>query len=64
MKIIFAGTPKIVIETLNVIHASSHEICLILTNEDKPFGRGKKLQNLQLKYSLKKIILTLDSQQI
>ena len=43
MKIIFAGTPKIVIETLNVIHASSHEICLILTNEDKPFGRGKKI---------------------
>ena len=43
MKIIFAGTPKIVIETLNVIHASSHEISLILTNEDKPFGRGKKI---------------------
>ena len=43
MKIIFAGTPKIVLETLNVIHASSHEICLILTNEDKPFGRGKKI---------------------
>ena len=43
MKIIFAGTPKIVIETLNVIHTSSHEISLILTNEDKPFGRGKKI---------------------
>ena len=43
MKIIFCQNSKIVIETLNVIHASSHEISLILTNEDKPFGRGKKI---------------------
>lgn len=43
MKIIFAGTPEITLETLNVIHASSNEISLILTNEDKPFGRGKKI---------------------
>ena len=57
MKIIFAGTPEIVLETLSKIHASSNEITLILTNEDKPFGRGKKLKNLQLKYLLKIIIL-------
>lgn len=43
MKIIFAGTPKIVLETLSTIHASSHEVSLILTNEDRPFGRGKKI---------------------
>ena len=43
MKIIFAGTPEITIETLKSIQESNHEIALILTNEDKPSGRGKKL---------------------
>ena len=43
MKVIFAGTPEITIETLKSIQESNHEIALILTNEDKPSGRGKKL---------------------
>ena len=41
MKIIFAGTPEIGLETLKTIHGSNHEISLVLTNEDKPSGRGK-----------------------
>ena len=49
MKIIFAGTPEIVLETLSKIHASSNEITLILTNEDKPFGRGKKIKKPPVK---------------
>ena len=43
MKIIFAGTPEIAIETLTTIHESDHELTLVLTNEDKPSGRGKKI---------------------
>ena len=43
MKIIFAGTPEIAIETLATIHGSDHELTLVLTNEDKPSGRGKKI---------------------
>ena len=43
MKIIFAGTPEIAIETLTTIHESDHELSLVLTNEDKPSGRGKKI---------------------
>ena len=43
MKIIFAGTPEIAIETLATIHESDHELTLVLTNEDKPSGRGKKI---------------------
>ena len=34
MKIIFAGTPEIGLETLKTIHGSNHEISLVLTNED------------------------------
>ena len=49
MKVIFAGTPEITIETLKSIHESNHEITLILTNEDKPSGRGKKLTKSPVK---------------
>ena len=49
MKIIFAGTPEIGLETLKNIHASNHEVCLVLTNEDKPSGRGKVISKSPIK---------------
>ena len=49
MKIIFAGTPEIGLETLKTIHGSNHEISLVLTNEDKPSGRGKLISKSPVK---------------
>ena len=49
MKIIFAGTPEIGLETLKTIHGSNHEISLVLTNEDKPSGRGKRISKSPVK---------------
>ena len=44
MKLIFAGTPEFARVALALLHASGHEIALVLTQPDRPAGRGLKLQ--------------------
>lgn len=43
MKIIFAGTPDFAAEGLKALIAAGHEIVLVLTQPDRPAGRGMKL---------------------
>lgn len=43
MKIIFAGTPDFAVPTLQAIIDSSHDICAVYTQPDRPSGRGRKL---------------------
>ena len=40
MKLIFAGTPEFATVALNALHAAGHEIALVLTQPDRPAGRG------------------------
>ncbi|MBM3386095.1 MAG: methionyl-tRNA formyltransferase [Betaproteobacteria bacterium] len=44
MKLVFAGTPEFAREALAALHAAGHEIALVLTQPDRPAGRGMKLQ--------------------
>ena len=44
MKIIFAGTPEFARVALQRLHASGFDIALVLTQPDRPAGRGMKLQ--------------------
>ncbi len=44
MKIVFAGTPEFAAVALAQLHAKGHEIVLVLTQPDRPAGRGLKLQ--------------------
>lgn len=44
MKIIFAGTPEFAAQSLAAIAAAGHEIALVLTQPDRPAGRGMALQ--------------------
>ena len=44
MKVIFAGTPEFARVALEALHAASFEIGLVLTQPDRPAGRGMKLQ--------------------
>ena len=44
MRVIFAGTPEFARVALASLHASGHEIPLVLTQPDRPAGRGMKLQ--------------------
>lgn len=42
MKIIFAGTPAFAATALEALIAADHEIALVLTQPDRPAGRGMK----------------------
>lgn len=44
MKIIFAGTPDFAVPTLASLIAAGHEIVMVLTQPDRPAGRGMKLK--------------------
>lgn len=43
MRIVFMGTPQIAAEVLKVLYTSGHEIAAVITQPDKPKGRGKEL---------------------
>lgn len=44
MKVVFAGTPEFAAVALRAIHAAGIEIPLVLTQPDRPAGRGLQLQ--------------------
>jgi methionyl-tRNA formyltransferase len=44
MKLIFAGTPEFAARALEAILAAGHEVALVLTQPDRPAGRGMSLQ--------------------
>ncbi len=44
MKVIFMGTPDFAVGTLKALVNAGHEVCLAVTQPDKPKGRGKEVQ--------------------
>jgi methionyl-tRNA formyltransferase len=44
MNIAFAGTPEFAAQALAALHAAGHDVRLVLTQPDRPAGRGMKLQ--------------------
>lgn len=55
MKIVFMGTPDFAKESLDAIYQAGHNIVGVVTNVDKPQGRGMKLQPSEVKkYALEK----------
>lgn len=44
MRVIFMGTPDFAVGTLKAIYEAGHEVCLVVTQPDKPKGRGKAMQ--------------------
>jgi methionyl-tRNA formyltransferase len=44
MKLAFAGTPEFARVALQALHEAGHNITLVLTQPDRPAGRGMKLQ--------------------
>ncbi|MHB1199677.1 MAG: methionyl-tRNA formyltransferase [Polaromonas sp.] len=49
MRVIFAGTPEFARVAVQSLHAAGFEIPLVLTQPDRPAGRGMKLQASPLK---------------
>lgn len=57
MKIVFMGTPDFAVPTLQMLIDEGHEISLVVTQPDRPKGRGNKenmppVKELALKYNL------------
>ena len=44
MKVIFMGTPDFAVETLEAVIKARHEVTLVVTQPDKPKGRGNAMQ--------------------
>jgi methionyl-tRNA formyltransferase len=44
MKVAFAGTPEFARVALTALHGAGHDVPLVLTQPDRPAGRGLKLQ--------------------
>jgi len=44
MKIIFAGTPEFAVPALEALILAGHQIMMVLTQPDRPAGRGMKLK--------------------
>lgn len=44
MRLVFAGTPAFARVALDALHVAGHSIALVLTQPDRPAGRGMKLQ--------------------
>ena len=49
MKIAFAGTPEFAATALEALLAAGHEVALVLTQPDRPAGRGMQLQTSAVK---------------
>ena len=43
MRVIFMGTPDFSVGTLEALIRAGHDVCLAVTQPDKPKGRGKDL---------------------
>lgn len=44
MRVIFMGTPEFSVGTLEALIHAGHDVCLAVTQPDKPRGRGKEMQ--------------------
>jgi methionyl-tRNA formyltransferase len=44
LRLVFAGTPEFARSALEALHKAGHTIALVLTQPDRPAGRGMKLQ--------------------
>lgn len=49
MRVIFMGTPDFAVGTLQAIYEAGHEVCLVVTQPDKPKGRGHVMQYTPVK---------------
>jgi methionyl-tRNA formyltransferase len=54
MKLIFAGTPEFARQALAAILAAGHDVVLVLTQPDRPSGRGMKLSLSPVKLEAEK----------
>jgi methionyl-tRNA formyltransferase len=57
MKVIFMGTPEFAVPTLKMLKDKGHEVLLVVTQPDKPSGRGNKLKKSEVKETAEELSL-------
>lgn len=59
MKVIFMGTPEFAVPTLEKLFHDGHDISLVVTQPDRPSGRGKKLKKSEVKIKAEELNLNI-----
>jgi methionyl-tRNA formyltransferase len=49
LRIVFCGTPQFAVPTLQTLLASRHQVCGVLTQPDRPRGRGQQVSDSPVK---------------
>ena len=49
LRIVFFGTPAFAVPTLDALLASRHQVVVVVTQPDKPRGRGQKTSDAPVK---------------
>jgi len=57
-KLVFMGTPDFAVPALQAVHAAGHDILLVVTQPDRPKGRGRKVEPPPVKKASEKLGLT------
>jgi methionyl-tRNA formyltransferase len=60
MRIIFAGTPEFGVASLRALIADGHTLCMVLTQPDRPAGRGRKIRKSPIKMIAEEYALPID----
>lgn len=60
MKLVFCGTPQFAVPTLEALLANGHEIPLVVTQPDRPQGRGLELATSPVKHTAQRHKLPVD----
>ena len=60
MKVLFCGTPEFAVPTLEAIHGAGHSLLAVVTQPDRPRGRGMKLAAPPVKAAAEKLGLTVE----
>ena len=60
MRLIFAGTPEFAAVALKALVDAGHDIALVLTQPDRPAGRGLRLEPSEVKKYARKQMLTVE----
>lgn len=60
MRVVFMGTPEFAVSSLQALHSAGHEIVSVLTQPDRPAGRGNKLTSPPVKQRALELGLTVE----
>ncbi|MBL0122021.1 MAG: methionyl-tRNA formyltransferase [Betaproteobacteria bacterium] len=63
MKLVFAGTPAFAAAALTALHQAGHAIAMVLTQPDRPAGRGMKLVSSAVAQVAERLALRLEKPQ-